>query len=87
MLRGRGSTGRPGWHRLVMESATACGYPVQAVGPQHCKPFNLAQGPGVLLVLTLRVLASVRSRSAGSGLRRVSSQVPEGGLPLLLQYI
>lgn len=34
--------------------------PVQAVSPQRRKPFNLAQGPGVLLVLTLRVLASVR---------------------------
>ena len=47
--------------RLVVEAVTASGYPVQAVGPQRRKPFNLAQDPGVRLVLTLRALAPVRT--------------------------
>ena len=31
---------------LVVEAVIANGYPVQAVGSQRRKPFNLAQGPG-----------------------------------------
>ena len=46
--------------RHVVEAVTASGYPVHAVGPQRRKPFNLAQDPGVRLVLMLRALAPVR---------------------------
>lgn len=50
----------PRLRRLVVEAVTASGYPVHSVGPQRRKPFNLAQDPGVRLVLMLRALAPVR---------------------------
>ena len=50
----------PRLRRYVVEAVTASGYPVHAVGPQRRKPFNLAQDPGVRLVLMLRALAPVR---------------------------
>ncbi|WP_419837621.1 DUF7680 family protein [Candidatus Poriferisodalis sp.] len=41
------------FRRTVVEAVEASGYPPTSVSPRRCRPFNLQQGPGVRLALTV----------------------------------
>ena len=67
--------------RIVLEAVTASGYPAHAVGPQRRRPFNLAQDPGVRLVLTARALAPVRNPSRRDEIAAgIAAMTPEEAL-------
>jgi len=54
------------YRRAVVDAVAASGYQPTAVSPRRCRPFNLAQAPGVRLALTVTAAAPV----ARSGRRR-----------------
>lgn len=48
-----------GYRRAVVDAVAASGYQPTAVSPRRCRPFNLAQAPGVRLALTVAAAAPV----------------------------
>ena len=66
------------FRRAVLEAVEASGYPPAAVSPRRCRPFNLQQGPGVRLALTvcasLPVARPLRRRAIVDGVGSLSSE-------------
>ena len=48
-----------GYRRAVVDAVAASGYQPTAVSPRRCRPFNLAQAPGVRLALTVTAAGPV----------------------------
>lgn len=48
-----------GYRRAVVDAVAASGYQPTAVSPRRCRPFNLAQAPGVRLALTVAAATPV----------------------------
>ena len=48
-----------GYRRAVVDAVAASGYQPTSVSPRRCRPFNLAQAPGVRLALTVAAVAPV----------------------------
>lgn len=59
-----------GYRRAVVDAVAASGYQPTAVSPRRCRPFNLAQAPGVRLALTVTASAAV----ARPGRRRMVAE-------------
>ena len=71
--------GRAGqFRRAVLEAVQASGYPPAAVSPRRCRPFNLQQGPGVRLALTvcasLPIERPLRRRAIVDGIGALSPE-------------
>ncbi len=68
----------PQYRRAVLEAVHASGYPTAAVSPRRCRPFNLTQGPGVRLALTvsasLPVAKPLRRRAIVDGVGALSPE-------------
>ncbi|MXZ16348.1 MAG: hypothetical protein F4Y76_12675, partial [Acidimicrobiales bacterium] len=68
----------PQFRRAVLEAVEASGYPTAAVSPRRCRPFNLAQRPGVRLALTvsasLPVARPLRRRAIVDGVEALSPE-------------
>ncbi len=47
------------YRRAVVHAVVASGYQPTAISPRRCRPFNLAQAPGVRLALTVAAAAPV----------------------------
>lgn len=66
------------FRRAVLEAVEASGYPLAAVSPRRCRPFNLQQGPGVRLALTvsasLPVAKPLRRRAIVDGVEALSPE-------------
>lgn len=66
------------FRRAVLEAVEASGYPSAAVSPRRCLPFNLQQGPGVRLALTvcasLPVARPLRRRAIVDGVGALSPE-------------
>ena len=66
------------FRRAVLDAVEASGYPPAAVSPRRCQPFNLEQGPGVLLALTvcasLPVARPLRRRAIVDGVGALSPE-------------
>ncbi len=66
------------FRRTVLKAVEASGYPPAAVSPRRCRPFNLEQGPGVRLALTvcasLPVTRPLRRRAIVDGVEALSQE-------------
>ena len=66
------------FRRAVVDAVEASGYPATAVSPRRCRPFNLRQGPGVRLALTvcasLPVARPLRRRAIVDGVGALSPE-------------
>jgi len=66
------------FRRAVLEAVEASGYAPAAVSPRRCRPFNLQQGPGVRLALTvcasLPVARPLRRRAIVDGVGALSPE-------------
>lgn len=66
------------FRRAVLEAVEASGYSPAAVSPRRCRPFNLQQGPGVRLALTvcasLPVARPLRRRAIVDGIGALSPE-------------
>ena len=66
------------FRRAVLEAVGASGYAPTAVSPRRCRPFNLQQGPGVRLALTvcasLPVARPLRRRAIVDGVGALSPE-------------
>ncbi len=66
------------FRRAVLDAVEASGYPPAAVSPRRCRPFNLQQGPGVRLALTvsasLPVARPLRRRAIVDGVEALSHE-------------
>lgn len=66
------------FRRAVLKAVEASGYPPAAVSPKRCRTFNLKQGPGVRLALTvcasLPVARPLRRRAIADGVSSLSSE-------------
>jgi len=66
------------FRRAVLEAVAASGYAPGAVSPSRCRPFNLQQGPGVRLALTvcasLPVVKPLRRRAIAEGVGALSPE-------------
>ena len=62
----------------MLDAVEASGYPTAAVSPRRCRPFNLTQGPGVRLALTvsasLPVARPLRRRAIVDGVEALSPE-------------
>ena len=66
-----------GYRRAVVDAVAASGYQPTTVSPRRCRPFNLAQAPGVRLALTVVTAAPV----ARPGRRRMIADAIGGLTP------
>ena len=67
-----------GYRRAVVDAVSASGYPPAAVSPRRCRPFNLAQAPGVRLALMVTaatpVARPVRRRMIADAVASLSTE-------------
>ena len=67
--------------RTVLETVEASGYPPMSVSPRRRRPFNLRQGPGVRLALTVNAALPVaRPQRRRAIIEGVKAMAPEEAL-------